>query len=482
MAINQMPHNLDAEAALLGCILLDGDIQAELMEQLREGDFYQESHRVILAAMKAVYGNRKPIDLVTLKDELDRMGKLDDAGGAAYLAELATLMPSAANYKQYFEILRRDSTHRALIRAAQDIIKTSMKGQDENEALAFAEKAVFDISKNEDNAELKGLADGSDLKAVLESLEEISADPNSQRGLPTGFKHLDRITGGLQKGNLIVLAARPGMGKSSLAMNIVEHAALQKGKICAVFSLEMPREEIVQRLLCAYAGVSMEKALAGKLGHSEWRNLLLASDRLQKSSIYIDDTPRMSAPTILSRCRRLAAQAGGLDLVVVDHIQLMKGEGKSERGEVNRTLELGRITGDLKIMAKELRVPVIALSQLRRIQTKEPQLDDLRESGSIEQDADIVMFINRPEVTATAQDVAAGKIVKGATELVIAKNRNGAQGRIQLRFIGERTKFVDVEDQNLPTEQQTHARPAPEKNPTAEEAFPPQDDEELPYD
>ena len=482
MAINQMPHNLDAEAALLGCILLDGDIQSELLEQLREEDFYQESHREILSAMKAVYGARKPVDLVTLTDELDREGKLEHAGGVAYITELAQVTPSAANYKQYYEILRRDSVNRSLIRAAKGIIENSMKGQDEREALAYAEKLVYDISKSEDKTTLSGLSDGAVLQEVLHRFEEIQADPNSRRGIPTGFKHLDRVTGGLQKGDLVVIAARPGMGKTSLAMNIVEHATLRKGKVCAVFSLEMPRTQIVQRLLCAYAGVSMEKALSGKLVQSEWKNLLLASDKLQKSNVYIDDSSRVTPAEILSKCRRLTAQAGGLDLVMIDYIQLMSGGEKATGNDFNRQQEIAGITRDLKIMAKELGVPVIALSQLRRIQTKEPQLSDLRESGAIEQDADIVMFINRPDVGATAEELASGKIVKGAAELVIAKHRNGSLGRIQLRFIGEKTKFEDVEDQGQPTEEQTYARPAQQKNPTAEEAFPSQNGEDLPFD
>ncbi len=463
MAINQMPHNLDAEAALLGCIMLDEGVQSELLEILREEDFYQESHRVILEGMRAVYGARKPVDLVTLSDELDREGKLERAGGLAYLTELAQATPSAANYKQYYEILRRDGVNRALIRAANDIIENSMKGQDDREALSYAEKRVYDIAKREDKTSLSGLADGEVIGEVLHRFEEIQADPNVRRGITTGFTGLDRITGGLQKSDLIVLAARPGMGKTSLAMNIVEHAAMRGGKICAVFSLEMPRQQIVQRLVCAYAGVSMEKALSGKLVQSEWKNLLLAGDRIRNSKIFIDDSSRVTPAEILSKCRRLVAQEGGLDLVMIDYIQLMEGGGKYTNQE-NRQQEVAAITRDLKIMAKELNVPVIALSQLRRIQTKEPQLSDLRESGAIEQDADIVMFINRPDVTATPEEMAKNNIVKGAAELIIAKHRNGALGRIQLRFIGDKTKFEDVEDQGRPTEEPNYSRPKPEED------------------
>ena len=319
------------------------------------------------------------------------------------------------------------------------------------------------------------------IRQVLGKFEEIQSDPNAYRGLETGFKHLDRITNGLQRSDLIVIAARPGMGKTSLAMNIVENVCLNKGKTAAVFSLEMPRIQIVQRLLCAHAGVSMEKALSGKLVQKEWKNLMLASDKLQKSKIYIDDSSRVTPQEILSKCRRLSAAEGGLDLIMIDYIQLMGGAATDKKGGgsfENRQQEIASITRDLKIMAKELDVPVIALSQLRRIQTKEPQLSDLRESGAIEQDADIVMFINRPDVTATPEERAKKTIVKGAAELILAKHRNGALGRIQLRFLGESTKFVDVDDQNLSEEEPGGYTPPPEDwQPEEEYVFPDPDDD-----
>ncbi len=477
---NQMPHNLDAEAALLGCIIIDAEIQSDLLETLREEDFYQESHKEILGAMRAVYGGRKPVDFVTLTDELEREGKLERAGGIAYITDLAQLNPSSANYKHYLEIVRRDSVNRTLIRAAKDIIENSMKGQDERDAIGFAEKQVYDISKRGDNTALVGMADGEAIGQVLKKFEDIQADPNAFRGIETGFKHLDRLTNGLQRSDLIVLAARPGMGKTSLAMNIVENAALRKGKVCAVFSLEMPRVQIVQRLLCAYAGVSMEKGLSGKLNGQEWKNLMVASDRLQKSKVFIDDNSRTSPQEILSKCRRLKSSEGALDMIMIDYIQLMGGETKYAATE-NRQQEIASITRDLKIMAKELDVPVIALSQLRRIQTKEPQLSDLRESGAIEQDADIVMFINRPDVTATPEELKEGKYVKGAAELIIAKHRNGSLDRIQLRFIGESTKFIDVDAQGAPEEEPQYGakkKPSWEDNPTAEDSFP--SPEEIP--
>lgn len=465
MANNTMPHNIDAETALLGCMLIDAEVQSDLLEVLTEEDFYQESHREILLAMKKVYGGHKVIDVVTLTDRLEHDGTLQKAGGIRRITELAESTPSAANYKQYLEIVKRDAVNRALIRAAQSIVENSRAGKEEREAIAFAEKLIYDISKKEDNGDLTGLEDGVTIQEVIDKFENIQSDPYAYRGVETGFTRLDDMTNGLQKSDLIVLAARPGMGKTSLAMNIVEHACLNKGKVAAVFSLEMPKTQIVQRLLCAHAQVSMEKAQSGKLNQSEWRNLMRASDKLRKSKIFIDDSSRVTPAEILSKCRRLATNEGRLDLVMIDYIQLMGGDSanKSNSGNSfeNRQQEVAQITRNLKIMAKELNVPVIALSQLRRIQTQEPQLSDLRESGAIEQDADIVMFINRPDATATPEEMAKKNIVKGAAQLIIAKHRNGSPGRVDLRFIGERTSFVDAEDTGRPEDEPTYAPPPP---------------------
>lgn len=470
--INTMPYNRDAEMALLGCLLIDNDIAAELVEKLTEDDFYQESHKFVIHAMQVVFNDRKPIDLVTLSDELDGEGNLEKAGGIAYLTELAQITPSAANYKSYYEIVSRDSTNRKLIRASRKIIENCMTGADGRDAISFAEKAVYDISKQADRSSLAGMSEGDIVQQVLQKFEAIQSDVNAFKGIETGFKRLDQMTNGLQPSDLIVLAARPGMGKTSLAMNLVEHAALHKNKVCAVFSLEMPRIQIVQRLLCSYANVSMAKGLSGQLSASEWKKLMLASDKLKKSQIYIDDSSRVTPAEILSKCRRLKTVAGGVDMIMIDYIQLMTGGSSNMAGSENRQQEIASITRDLKIMAKELNVPVIALSQLRRIQSKEPQLSDLRESGAIEQDADIVMFINRPEATATAEEMASGKIVKGAAELIIAKHRNGSQGRVQLKFIGESTKFVDVDEQNRDDEPPEYSRgPRGFDDEPAEETF-----------
>ena len=473
--VNTMPYNRDAEMALLGCLLIDNDIASELVEKLTEDDFYQESHKYILRAMQTVFHHRKPVDLVTVADELDSEGSLEKAGGIVYLTELTQITPSAANYRSYYEIVSRDSVNRKLIRAARQIIETSMNAPDAQSSLAYAEKTVYDISKQTERSALLGMADGDIIGDVLHEFEILQSDENALRGIPTGYKRLDKMTNGLHGGDLIVLAARPGMGKTSLAMNLVENASLRAGKTCAVFSLEMPRKQIVQRLLCSYANVSMANALSGKLTAKEWKKLMLASDQLRKSKIFVDDSSRVTPAEILSKCRRLKSTAGGVDLVMIDYIQLMSSGSSTVAGSENRQQEIASITRDLKIMAKELHVPVIALSQLRRIQSKEPQLSDLRESGAIEQDADIVMFISRPEAIATREEIESGAVVKGAAELIIAKHRNGEQGRVSLKFIGECTKFVDVDEQNREEEppEYTHA-PTPYEE--EEEYVAPEDD------
>ncbi|MBO5480281.1 MAG: replicative DNA helicase [Clostridia bacterium] len=474
--VNTMPYNRDAEMALLGCFLIDSDIAAELVEKLTEDDFYQESHKYVLRAMQKVFSDRKPVDIVTVSDELDGEGSLEKAGGIAYLTELAQITPSAANYKSYYDIVTRDSVNRKLIRASRKIIETSMSASDGQTSLAFAEKTIYDISKQTERSALLGMGEGGIVEKVLDKFEQLQADSNAFKGIPTGFKRLDQMTNGLQRSDLLVLAARPGMGKTSLAMNLVEHAALRAGKTCAVFSLEMPREQIVQRLLCSYANVSMAKALKGQLTAKEWKKLMLASDQLKKSKIYVDDSSRVTPAEILSKCRRLKTTAGGVDLVMIDYIQLMSGGSSTVAGSENRQQEIASITRDLKIMAKELNVPVIALSQLRRIQSKEPQLSDLRESGAIEQDADIVMFINRPEAIATKEEIESGQVVKGAAELILAKHRNGEQGRVALKFIGECTKFVDVDEQNRDEEPPQFGSPAPYEDTDDEEYVAPEDD------
>lgn len=483
---NVMPHNLDAEQALLGCMLIDNEILAEVLDGLDSADFYHESHQLILSAVKMVFADRKPLDIVTLSDRLEYDGNLEKAGGLSYLTELVQTTPSAANFKHYLEIVKRDSVNRKLIRAARDIAEFSRSSDDSVKSVQFAEAKIYDVSRVNDSSSVKDIRESDGIDNVIEKFQKLSEDKDAFRGIPTGFTGLDRLTNGLQKSDLIVLAARPGMGKTSLSMNIVEHAAIS-GYVCAVFSLEMPETQIIQRLLCSNAGVSMSDALSGKLDDSDWKRLAKASERLRSCRISIDDSSRVTPAEILSKCRRIKSRNGGrLDLIMIDYIQLMSSGRKNED---NRVQEVASITRDLKIMAKELNVPVIALSQLRRIQTGEPQLSDLRESGAIEQDADIVMFINRPDVTATAEEIEKKHIVKGSAELILAKHRNGETGRIPLRFRGELTKFVNPErNADMEARAEDFARPRSEAAVTEDEGelppLPDDDDvppEELPF-
>ena len=441
---NVMPNNLDAEQALLGCMLIDNEILPDVLEKLTEDDFYQESHRYILSAMKMTYNCRRPVDLVTLIDKLETEGNLEKAGGVAYLTELTQNTPSSANYEHYFDIVRRDAVNRRLIRSAKEIIKFAQTSDDSVKSVQFAESQVYSISRVNDSSSVKDIRESDGIDQVINKFQLLADDKDAFRGVMTGFTRLDKLTNGLQKTDLIVIAARPGMGKTSIAMNIIENAALNNDKVCAVFSLEMPEIQIIQRLLCSYAGVSMSAALSGSLTPNDWKKIAKASEKMRKCRINIDDSSRVTPAEILSKCRRIKARNNGqLDLVMIDYIQLMSSGSKNS--DINRTQEVAEITRELKIMAKELNVPVIALSQLRRMQTKEPQLSDLRESGAIEQDADIVMFINRPDVTATDEEIKKNNIVKGMADLIIAKHRNGGLDRIKLRFKGELTKFVNPE-------------------------------------
>ena len=442
---NVLPNNLEAEQSLIGCMLIDNEVLSEVADKLSDNDFYQESHKLIISAILKVFYQRRPADIITLSDCLEKDGNLAKAGGIEYITELMQSVPSAANYRYYFDIVKRDSTNRELIRASRNIIENSMNSTDSTQSVQYAEKLVYDIAKKGDTSSMEDIRESSVVGDVIERFEEISRNKDALRGIPTGFPYLNKITNGFQRSDLIVIAARPGSGKTSLAMNIVEAAAFQ-GNVCAVFSLEMPKIQIVQRLLCASAKVSMSDALAGKLSTNDWKQLAKTSEELKKLSIIIDDSSRVTPAEILSKCRRIKAKNNGrLDLVMIDYIQLMSSGYKQDE---NRTREIAHITGDLKIMAKELNVPVIALSQLRRM-IGEPQLSDLRESGAIEQDADMVIFINRPDMTATPEEIEKNKIVRGMADLIIAKHRNCKNARTRLMIKGEYTKFVTPDPSEL---------------------------------
>lgn len=433
-----MPHNIEAEQAVLGCNLIDNDVPITIMAKLHSSDFYTEAHQTIFEAMEHIYRANDPIDFVTLTDELERMGVMEAVGGIDYITTLTNIVPSAANFMHYVEIVRRDSVLRSLIKASQDIIEKAYENEDKQKVLSFAEKSIFDIAQTEDNSSLIHIAEP--LNTVIEKFEELANNKGVVKGIPTGFVGFDRITNGLQNSDLILLAARPGVGKTSFAMNVVNYAAINGKKNVAIFSLEMPKEQLSQRSLCSIAGVSMSSALKGELNPNDWKAILTANKKLSQANIYIDDSSLTNPIEVLSKCRRLKREHG-LDLVMIDYLQLMNGIGKSK--DANRQQEISEITRYLKIAAKELNIPIILLSQLSRaVESRKdhrPMLSDLRESGAIEQDADIVLFIYNPD---QYNDVVS-EDPPGVCELIVAKHRNGQLGTVKLRWIGETTTFKD---------------------------------------
>ena len=455
----EMPHSLEAEQALLGCLMLDARIQAEVASFLTEEDFYAESHKYIFSAMDAIIKANQPVDLVTLTDALEKSGDLENAGGISYLTEIASVLPSSANYNRYLEIVSRDSMLRKLIRGSNEIIDECKQSTDKITSLAFAEKTVFDISNTADTSSMVQI--GKILPDVMTKLDEMTKDKSVYKGIKTGFKGLDIILNGVHRSDLMILAARPAVGKTSLAMNIVEQVAMQ-GYSCAVFSLEMSKEQLTQRMLCSVAGVSMENVSKGKISKKEWLKIAKAKEILSKAKIYIDDSAIIKPSDILSKCRRLKRKYG-LDLVMVDYIQLMTPDTKKNLD--NRQQEITDISRNLKILAKEVDVPVLALSQLSRaVETRKgrPQLSDLRESGAIEQDADIVMFIHRPDKSATEKEIAEGKVQRNVAEILIEKHRSGPTGLVKLYFMGECTKFINLNSETGEPELEMDGEKAPQ--------------------
>ena len=444
-----LPYNLEAEQSILGCLLVDQEIQLETISLLSEEDFYTDSHKLILGAMKDIVRQNKPIDIVTLSDAMEKSATLEKAGGMDYITTIVQSMPSSANYRQYLNIVKRDSTLRRLIRSSEKIAGEARKSTDSKKTLEFAESEIFRISEENETSSLLSLADYYD--PLLADLELLERDKNFKRGLKTGFTRIDDLTNGFKKGNLIILAARPSDGKTTLALNMVENIALRENKVCAMFALEMTREELAQKLLCSIGKVRMDSLQKGKLSEDDeqgWQRMWAAKKQLSKAQIYVDDSPSNTVPAMLSKCRRLKATKG-LDLVVVDHLQLIYPDIRTSE---NRQQEVTEISRGLKVMAKELGVPVLALSQLSRGVTQRkgrPMLSDLRESGSIEQDADVVMFIYRPDKTATAQEIASGAVEKDVAEIIIEKNRSGERGSAKLLFKGEFSKFVNISNYQM---------------------------------
>ncbi|HEY3174344.1 MAG TPA: replicative DNA helicase [Candidatus Polarisedimenticolia bacterium] len=435
-----LPQNLDAERSILGAIILENRGLNMAQEILRQEDFYRESHRKIFRVMETLTERSAAIDLITLKNELERCGELESVGGAAYVSSLLDGVPRSANVEHYARIIKEKAILRGLIDAGNRIVNQCYEGEGVVEDLLDeAQKQIFSIA--EGNLR-NGFVPVKDVAApTLAYIDRLHERKELVTGVPTGFERLDELTSGLQNGDMVVLAARPSMGKTALALNIAQHVATRAGRTVGVFSLEMSREQLFLRMLCAQARVDAHRLRTGRLGKDEWTRLTLAFGELTEARIFIDDTPGLSIFEMRAKSRRLKAERG-LDLLVVDYLQLLRGRSRYE----NRTQEVSDISRSLKALAKELRVPVLALSQLSRAPEQagdhKPQLSHLRESGAIEQDADVVMFIYREEVYKPTEEN------QGLARILIEKQRNGPTGVVDLAFIKEFTRFENLEWRN----------------------------------
>ena len=440
------PHSQDAEQALLGAMLIDESAVARAVEILRqERRFYAASHRKIYTAIIALYERSQPADITTVAEELERRGELTDCGGRAYLAGLASGVATAANAEYYARIILEKSTLRDLIEASSDIVNQAYRQEKEvDDLLDEAEQKVFDISEGQLRSDFSRIADL--LPHTFEAIDNYVETKGGLIGYPTGYTDLDAITAGLHRGDLIIIAGRPSMGKSALVLNIAENLSLSTNKAAAVFSLEMSKEQLALRMLCGRAKVSSHRLRTGRMSEQDWPKLSNAAGPLEKALIYIDDTPMMTVLEMRAKARRLASQAD-LGLIVIDYLQMMSGSRHAE----NRQQEISQITRGLKGLAKELNVPVVGCSQLSRmVETRggdrRPQLSDLRESGAIEQDADVVMFVYRPEYYLSGLDPEDPKLleVKGRAEIIIAKQRNGPTGTVTLSFLKDFARFENL--------------------------------------
>jgi len=445
-----MPNNLEAEQAVLCSALIDQLASESIMSSLEASDFYSETHKIIFGAMKQLYLANKPIDFVTIVDSLTKQDKLEAVGGISYITSLTNVVPSSVHHAHYTQLVKRDSVLRQLIETCSEISADAYSSAD-TDVLAKAEKMIYEIGESGPSG-LEKMSNS--FNEAMSTFEEINKNGGETHGLKTGFLALDKHLGGLQKSDLIILAARPGVGKTSLAMNFVTNAAIESNAKCAVFNLEMDREQLAQRMLCSVAGVDMTKARNGELTEQDWLKLWNAHTKLSAAQIYCDDNTLNKPSQILQKCRQLKREKGGLDLVVVDYLQLMTGETKAD----NRQTEVADLSRRMKTLAKELKVPVIVLSQLSRDIEKSPKhrkpvLADLRESGAIEQDADIVIFIEKVGGADNAsggynnfEDLNAPSNVQESftAELIIAKFRNGKQGSVYVGWDGKKVSFVNL--------------------------------------
>ncbi|MBR4998511.1 MAG: replicative DNA helicase [Clostridia bacterium] len=435
-----LPNDLEAEQSLLGCLFISQDACAEIFPTVGVKDFYSNAHQKIYQAMLDNYIKNVAVDYITVSKVLETKGELEEVGGLGYITDLTNYVPSAANYKHYADIIRNDSILRQIIDASQATINDAFESVDAGNVLARAEKLIFDISQTKSRSSLEHIRYG--VTEAIDMMEKLAIDPNANAGVKTGFPTLDKITNGFKPGELIIIAARPGIGKTTLAVNFAINSAVKYGKSVAMFDLEMSALQVAQRFICATGRVPMDMVKGGTKDQNAWATLFETKKILENTNIYIDDTTTITPAEILSKCRRLKAQSG-LDMVIIDYLQLMKAEKASKDG--NRQQEVADLTRSIKLAARELGCPILLLSQLNRgveqRSDKTPQLSDLRESGSIEQDADIVMFISdRADESVNEQESDDDAI---DYTLVIAKHRNGMRGNIPIKWKSEYTQFYE---------------------------------------
>ena len=436
------PHSIEAESSVLGGLLLDNTAWDRMGDLLVDNDFYRHEHKLIFAAISALINNSKPADVITVYEQLQNQGKAEGMGGLGYLNSLAQYVPSASNIRRYAEIVRERSILRKLVTASDEIATNAFnpQGRPVERILDEAEQKIFNIG--EEGSRMKQGFQSMETLVVdlMDRVQEMADNPNDITGVPTGFYDLDRMTSGLQAGDLVVLAARPSMGKTAFAINIAEHVALNEGLPVAVFSMEMGAAQLAVRVVGSIGRIDQGHLRTGKLSDEEWPRLTDAIERLRTVSLHIDETAGLTSSELRANARRLARRCGKLGLIVVDYLQLMTGSSSGD-GE-NRATELGEISRGLKMLAKELQCPVIALSQLNRgveqRTDKRPMMSDLRESGAIEQDADIIMFIYRDDYyNKDSKD-------PGVAEIIIGKQRNGPTGAVRLTFLKPLTRFESL--------------------------------------
>ena len=433
------PHSLEAEQSVLGGLMIDNERWDNVSERVTAEDFYSRPHRTIFSQMQRLLELGKPIDLITLSEALEQNAELDSVGGFAYLAELSKNTPSAANINAYADIVRERAVVRDMIKVANEIADAGFdpQGRTSEDLLDFAESRVFQIAETRANKDEGPKAIDAILEETVEKIEQLYQKPHDGvTGVSSGYQDLDKKTAGLQKSDLIIVAARPSMGKTTFAMNLCENAAMTEEKPVLIFSLEMPGNQIMMRMLASLSRVDQTRIRTGQLDDEDWARISSTMGiLLEKRNMYIDDSSGLTPTEVRSRARRIYREHGGLSLIMIDYLQLMRVPSLSE----NRTLEIAEISRSLKALAKELQVPVVALSQLNRSleqrADKRPVNSDLRESGSIEQDADLIMFIYRDEVYHESSDL------KGVAEIIIGKQRNGPIGTVRLTFNGQWSRF-----------------------------------------